>query len=130
MFQQVHHLGFAVNDLDRVIDLMKKVYNLEPDRIIEISDRQMKAVMFKAGETFLEYLAPTTENSPLYRRLQEKGEGFHHIAFLVENINEAKKQLPPDAVLKERSSNVGNWRIADLDPKYSLGLTSQLISYD
>ncbi len=127
MFKQVHHLGFAVHDLEKVIKLMKDAYNIEPDRRITISDRQMDAVMFKAGETFLEYLAPLSEESPLCKHLKTKGEGFHHIAYLVDDIEEAKKTLPPDAITKERTSNVGDWKIADLDPKYALGLTSQLI---
>jgi methylmalonyl-CoA/ethylmalonyl-CoA epimerase len=127
MFKQVHHIGFAVYDLEKVIDLMKKVYNVEPERRIVMSDRQMEAILFKTGETYLEYLAPLSEESTLTAYLEEKGEGFHHIAYLVDNIDNAKKIMPPDAVIRERKSNVGDWKIADIDSKYAFGITSQII---
>jgi methylmalonyl-CoA/ethylmalonyl-CoA epimerase len=127
MFKQVHHIGFAVYDLEKVIDLMKKVYNVEPERRIVMSDRQMEAILFKTGETYLEYLAPLSEESTLTAYLQEKGEGFHHIAYLVESIDNAKKIMPTDAVIRERESNVGDWKIADIDTKYAFGITSQII---
>lgn len=127
MFKQVHHLGFAVYDLQKVIDLMKNFYNIEVDRRINIVDRQMEAVMFKVGETYLEYLAPLSEESQLFAHLQKKGEGFHHIAYLVDSIEESINVMPSDAVIKTRNSSVGNWKIADLDSKYALGFISQII---
>lgn len=127
MFQQVHHIGFAVYDLDNTIALMDQTYKMKPDRIINIVDRQMKIVLFKTGKTYLEYLAPLSEQSGLFTHLKEKGEGFHHIAYLVDSIEEAIKILPPDAVLKQRQSDIGDWLIADLHAKYCHGLTSQII---
>ncbi|PKM86706.1 MAG: hypothetical protein CVU87_11290 [Firmicutes bacterium HGW-Firmicutes-12] len=127
MFKQVHHIGFAVYDLEKAIDLMRKVYNIEPERRIVMSDREMEAVLFKTGETYIEYLAPLSQTSSLTTYLQEKGEGFHHIAYLVDNIENAKKSMPTDAVIRERKSSVGDWEIADIDTKYALGITSQII---
>jgi len=127
MFKQIHHIAFAVYNLDMLIDLMKNVYDMKPESRIEIGGRQMEAVLFKTGESYLEYLAPLSDESPLYEYLQKNGEGFHHIAYLVEDIEDSKKILPPDAIIRERKSDVGNWLIADLNSKYALGLTSQII---
>lgn len=127
MFKQVHHIGFAVNNLKKVVDMMFDVYKIEPESRTEISERQMEAVLFKVGETYIEYLAPLSNESPLAAHLCENGEGFHHIAYLVEDIEAAIKTLPIDAILKKRKSSVGDWKIADIDSKYSFGLISQII---
>jgi len=127
MFKKVHHIAFAVYDLEKSIHLLKTIYGLTVDREIVITDRKMKAVLFKIGEIWLECLAPISDDSPLNVFLKNKGEGFHHIAYQIDSIKEASAQLPKDALFPVRKSNVGKWRIADINPKYSLGINSQLI---
>lgn len=127
MFKKVHHIAFAVYDLEKSIHLLKTMYGLTADRQIVINDRKMKAVLFKMGEIWLECLAPISDDSPLNVFLKDKGEGFHHIAYQVDSIKEASTQLPKDALFSVRKSNVGKWMIADIDPKYGFGMNSQLI---
>lgn len=127
MFKKVHHIAFAVYDLEKSIHLLKTIYGLTVDREIVITDRKMKAVLFKIGEIWLECLAPISDDSPLNIFLKNKGEGFHHIAYQVDSIKEASTQLPKDALFPVRKSNVGEWMIADINQKYNLGMNSQLI---
>jgi len=127
MFKKIHHIAFAVHDLEKSVHLLKTMYGLKVDREIEITDRKMKAVLFKIGEIWLECLAPISDDSPLNVFLKNKGEGFHHIAYQVASIVETGNQLPKGALLPTRKSNVGEWMIADIKPKYSLGMNSQLI---
>jgi len=127
MFKKVHHIAFAVYDLKKNIHLLKTMYGLTVDREIVIADRKMKAVLFKIGGIWLECLAPISDDSPLNVFLKDKGEGFHHIAYQVDSIQEASTQLPKDALFPVRKSNVGEWVIADIDPKYGLGMNAQLI---
>ena len=96
MFKQVHHLGFAIYNLEKVIGLMDEVYGLECSKRITITDRKMEAVLFKTGETWLEYLSPLSSKSPLNKHLQENGEEFHHIAYKVESIEDTKKPASRD----------------------------------
>jgi len=127
MFKKVHHIAFAVYDLEKSIHLLKTMYALTVDREIVITDRKMKAVLFKIGEIWLEYLAPISDDSPLNVFLKNKGEGFHHIAYQVASIKEASTQLPEGALFPARKSSVGDWMIADIDPKHGLGMNAQLI---
>lgn len=127
MFKKVHHIAFAVYDLEKSIHLLKTMYGLTVDRQIVITDRKMKAVLFKMGEIWLEYLAPISDDSPLNVFLKNKGEGFYHIAYQIDSIQAARTQLPKGALLPSRNSNVGKWMIADIDPKYGFGMNSQLI---
>jgi len=127
MFKKVHHIAFAVYDLKKSIHLLKTMYGLTVDREIVIADRKMKAVLFKIGGIWLECLAPISDGSPLNVFLKGRGEGFHHIAYRVASIEEASIQLPKGALFPTRKSNVGKWVIADIDPKYGLGMNAQLI---
>lgn len=127
MFKKVHHIAFAVYDLEKSIQLLKAMYGLTVDREIVIADRKMKAALFKIGEIWLECLAPISDDSPLNVFLEKKGEGFHHIAYQVASIKEASTQLPKGTLFPVRKSNVGDWMIADINRKYGLGMNAQLI---
>jgi len=126
MLHKIHHIAFAVYDLEKTIEDFK-IYGLKPSKEIIIKNREMKAVLFKVGETWLEYLAPISKNSPLSDFLQKKGEGFHHIAYQVNKIKDVMDTLPDDALRSTRKSDVGDWSIADIDPKYCMGLKMQII---
>jgi len=126
MLHKIHHIAFAVYDLERIIEDFK-IYGRKPSKEIIIKDRKMKAVLFKVGETWLEYLAPISKKSPLSDFLQKKGEGFHHIAYLVDEIKDVMDTLPEGALRSSRKSDVGDWSIADIEPKYSMGLKMQII---
>ena len=126
MLHKIHHIAFAVYDLEKTIEDFK-IYGLKPSKEIIIKDREMKAVLFKVGETWLEYLAPISKNSPLSDFLQKKGEGFHHIAYQVNKIKDVMDTLPDGALRSTRKSDVGDWSIADIDPKYCMGLKMQII---
>ncbi len=128
MFKQVHHLGFSVFNLENVMNKVEEYYKLKRGEIIDIEEREMKAVLYKIGETRIEYLAPTSKSSPLTKFLEINGEGLHHIAYLVDSIDKAKRMLPEGSLEPTRESNVGNWIIADFKPEYDLlGIKSQII---
>jgi len=127
MLKQFHHIGFAVRNLDRIISLMESTYGLKAYRRIKIKDRQMEAVLYKMGDAYLEYLAPTSENSSLHGFINKNGEGFHHIACTVDSINKARGVLPDVGLLESRWSDVGSWTIADFDKKFDSGFITQII---
>jgi len=81
MFKKVHHIAFAVYDLKKTMKTLKEIYGVMPYRKILLKNRKMKVALFKIGETWLEYLAPISDDSPLNDFLKKKGEGFHHIAY-------------------------------------------------
>jgi methylmalonyl-CoA/ethylmalonyl-CoA epimerase len=130
MLKQFHHIGFVVRDLNRIIDLMEKTYGLKVDRRISIKDRQMEAVLYKLGDAYLEYLAPTSEGSPLQSFIDKNGEGFHHIACLVDSITKARDVLPEGVLLESRRSDVGSWTIADFDKEFDSVFITQIIEKD
>jgi methylmalonyl-CoA/ethylmalonyl-CoA epimerase len=126
MLHKIHHIAFAVYDLEKTIENFK-IYGLNPSKKIIIKNREMKAILFKVGVTWLEYLAPISKKSPLSDFLQKKGEGFHHIAYHVDKIEKFINILPKYALLSIRISDVGDWFIADISPEFTMGIKMQLI---
>lgn len=130
MIKEFHHVAFAVRDLDKIIKLMENTYGMKVHSRTEITERQMEAVLFKMADTYLEYLAPTTETSPLNGFIRNNGEGFHHIACLVDSIEQARRLLPKGALLETRKSDVGNWLVADFNREFGSGLITQIVQID
>lgn len=90
---KINHIGIAVNDLDVMIPWYQEVLGLDFEGIQVIESEQVRVAFFRIGDSRIELLAPLTETSPIYRYLQKRGEGIHHIAFEVEDINERLKNL-------------------------------------
>jgi len=127
MFKKVHHIAFAVYDLKKTIKVLKELFGVVPFRKISLKNRKMKVALFKIGDSWVEYLAPISDDSPLNIYLEKKGEGFHHIAYKVNSIEEANDQLPKGVLLPMRKSNVGEWTVADIQKEYTFGMKTQLI---
>jgi len=122
------HIGIAITDSDQAIKLYSNL-GLVHSTTEEISEQGVKAYIFPAGKTRIELLSPTREDSPIARFLSRKGQGLHHIAFLVEDINKAlvtcveNNIKPLDTV--PRIGAEGNL-IAFLDPRTTGGVLIEL----
>ena len=82
------HIGIAVADPDQAIRLYSNL-GLVHSTTEEITEQGVKAYIFPAGQTRIELLSPTRDDSPVAKFLSRKGQGLHHVAFLVEDINKA-----------------------------------------
>lgn len=86
------HVGIAVKSIDQVLTIYTRIGEFELKRT-EVAGQKAKIAMLRAGETSVELLEPTSEDSSLAKFLREKGEGLHHIAFAVDDIEGAMKEL-------------------------------------
>jgi len=126
LLNKIHHIAFAVYDLEKTIEYFR-IYGIEPSKKKVIKDRKMEATLFKVGSIWLEYLSPISKGSPLTDFLQKKGEGFHHIAFQTDKVKEIVNNLPKQALMPSRGSDVGDWLIIDIKPEFSMGIKMQII---
>jgi methylmalonyl-CoA/ethylmalonyl-CoA epimerase len=85
----IEHIGIAVSNLDNAISLYENTFGLKCYKIEEVSDQKVRTAFFKIGQTKIELLESTDPEGPVSKFIEKKGEGLHHIAFAVENI-EAK----------------------------------------
>jgi methylmalonyl-CoA/ethylmalonyl-CoA epimerase len=93
MFDKVSHIGIAVRDLQASIDLFSKLFGKQPDHFEEIPDQQVKTAMFTVGSSSIELTQGTDSASPVGRFLEKRGEGVHHVSFVVDNIEKELSRL-------------------------------------
>ncbi|HLN19815.1 MAG TPA: methylmalonyl-CoA epimerase [Bacteroidales bacterium] len=92
----IEHIGIAVSDIDAAIILYEKLLGQKCYCIEEVQDQKVKTAFFKVGQTKIELLQSTDPEGPIGKFIEKKGEGIHHIAFAVEDIEKSLK----DAELK------------------------------
>ena len=92
----IEHIGIAVKNLDESIKYYEDVLGLKCYSIEEVTDQKVKTAFFKVGQTKIELLESTDPEGPIGKFLEKKGEGIHHLAFHVNDLqsalNEAKNK--------------------------------------
>ena len=82
----IEHIGIAVRSLDEAIPYYENVLGLKCYAIEEVREQKVKTAFFQVGQTKIELLEPTDPDSPVGKFIEKKGEGMHHIAFAVNDI--------------------------------------------
>lgn len=91
--QKIEHLGIAVKDLETAIPIYEQLLNTPCYKQEEVASEGVSTAFFRTGESKIELLEATNENSPIAKYIAKKGEGIHHIAFEVDNIAAEMKRL-------------------------------------
>ena len=132
IIKRIAHLGIAVKELDPPKKLYCEHLNLESQGEEVVSSQKVKVSFIKVGETSLELLLPTAADSPVAKFLENKGEGIHHLALEVEDIDTAVEELKAAGVRlideKPREGAHGS-RVAFLHPKSTFGVLLELVQY-
>lgn len=87
MITNIDHLGIAVSNLDESIAYYEKALGLHCHGREEVESQKVKTAFFEAGDVHIELLEPTSDDSPIAKFLEKNGEGIHHIAFAVDDID-------------------------------------------
>ncbi len=93
MIEKINHIGIAVGSLEVSIPFYRDILKLEFKGIDEVPDQKVRVAMFKVGEVNIELLAPVSDDSPIAKFIEKKGEGMHHIAFQTIDIETEIKML-------------------------------------
>ncbi|MFP4165989.1 MAG: methylmalonyl-CoA epimerase [Opitutales bacterium] len=96
MIQQIDHIGIAVRDLDVASEYYERALGLSCEGREEVPSQKVKTAFFKTGGVHIELLEPMGEDSPIAKFLEKSGEGIHHIAFRVDDV-EAQLKHASDA---------------------------------
>ncbi len=86
------HVGVAVKSVEQMLAIYSKIGKFEV-RQTEVPGQKAKVALLKAGDTSVEFLEPTSEDSSLAKFIRERGEGLHHIAFGVDDIEKTTADL-------------------------------------
>jgi len=93
MIKKINHIGIAVKSLEQQIPFYKDVLGLEFIGTEIVKEQKVKVAMFKVGEVKIELLEPISEDSPISKAIEKKGEGIHHIAYETNDIVSEIKNL-------------------------------------
>lgn len=127
--QYIEHIGIAVKDLTEAIQFYENVLGLTCYAIEEVKDQKVKTAFFKVGQTKIELLQSTAEDGPVAKFIDKKGEGIHHIAFAVNNIEEQLNDASEKGIqLIDHTPRKGaeGLDIAFLHPKSTFGVLTEL----
>ena len=127
----IEHIGIAVESLEMAIPLYESLLGQKCYATEEILDQKAKTAFFKVGTTKIELLESTDPEGPIGIFIQKKGPGIHHIAFAVDNVNEALAEVKSKGIrLIDTQGRKGaeGLLIGFLHPKSTLGVLTELCS--
>lgn len=127
----IHHVGVAVQDLDEAIETYGRLFGAEVEHRDTVSEQGVEAAAVLVGESRIELLAATADDTPVGRFLARRGPGVHHLAYEVDDLDERLARLDAEGIeLIDRSPRPGLYgmRVAFLDPGSVDGVLAELVS--
>lgn len=129
MIRKIEHIGIAVKSLKTSNELFKKLFGAEHYKIEPVESEGVSTSFFMLGETKIELLQATNPESPVARFIEKKGEGIHHIAYAVDNIESEMERLKNEGfeLLNEQPKDgADNKKICFLHPRSTNGVLVEL----
>ena len=127
--KKIEHIGIAVKDLAASNALYKKLLGITHYKIEDVASEGVKTSFFRVGENKIELLQATTPDSPIAKFIEKRGEGVHHIAFDVDDINGEIERLKSEGfalIHQTPKPGADGKMIAFLHPKSSGGVLVEL----
>ena len=126
---KIEHIGIAVKSIEKSNTLFASLFGEAHYKIEEVASEGVKTSFFKSGPNKIELLEATNPDSPIAKFIEKKGEGIHHIAFAVDDIESEIKRLKNEGftVLNEvPKKGADNKLVAFLHPKTTNGVLIEL----
>jgi methylmalonyl-CoA/ethylmalonyl-CoA epimerase len=124
----IEHIGIAVLNLETAVRFYEDIFGLECYAIEEVPDQKVRTAFFRIGQTKIELLESTDPDGPIGRFIEKRGEGIHHIALAVENVNSALHEIEGKGVqLIDKQSRKGaeGLSIGFMHPKSTFGVLTE-----
>lgn len=126
---KIDHLGIAVNNMNEGKGFWTDVLGLKFEGAETVAEQKVTTAFFPVGESEVELLESTAPDGPVAKFIEKKGPGFQHVAFRVENIEEALAELKAKGIQlidQEPRKGAGGAKIAFLHPKATGGVLVEL----
>lgn len=130
MLKKIYHLGYAVEDITAAARFYEEHFGARVGEPEKVEEQGIVATMFEVGESRIELLEPTRPDSPVGKFLEKRGEGFHHVAFQVDDLEATLKELKESGVdLIDENPRVGagGTRMAFVHPRDAHGVLTELV---
>lgn len=128
MITKIDHLGIAVKSLDETIPLWEKMLGVKCELIEEVPSQKVRTAFLKVGETYIELLEATAEDSAIAKYIEKNGEGVQHIAFQTDDLVAELAKSKDDGIRlidEAPRPGAGGMDIAFLHPKSTRGVLTE-----
>ncbi|PLX32502.1 MAG: methylmalonyl-CoA epimerase [Clostridiales bacterium] len=125
---KIDHIGIAVKDLEKALEFYEAL-GMKADGTEVVEEQKVKVAFLPTGDSEIELLESTSEDGPIARHIEKKGEGIQHLALRVENIEEAIADLMEKGVRmidQKPRYGAGGAKIAFVHPKSTNGILLEL----
>ena len=129
MVQNIDHIGIAVKNVAESAQKLKDLFSLDISDIKLVESQKVRIIKTKIGEVDLEFLEGTSEDSPISKFIKSRGEGVHHVAIKVENIQETEKSLKEKGIkliYNEYQIGEGGKKINFIHPREMNGMLIEI----
>ena len=126
---ELDHIGIAVSELEPVLDTLKRAFGIEATSTEEVADQKVRIIDYDLNGSLIEYFEPIEDDSPVHKFLQKRGNGIHHIALRVENLEARLADLKDKGFsLIDETPRIGagGKKIAFLHPRDFNGILIEL----
>jgi methylmalonyl-CoA/ethylmalonyl-CoA epimerase len=127
--EKLEHIGIAVKNLDESNKLFAKLLGKPHYKVEEVASEGVRTSFFEVGGVKIELLEATSPESPIAKFIEKRGEGIHHLAFEVGNIEESIQSYSNNGFTllnQQPKSGADNKRIAFMHPKSTNGVLTEL----
>jgi len=127
--KKIEHLGIAVENLEKANEVFRKILGKTHYKVETVEREGVKTSFFQIGESKIELLEASNENSTIYKFIGKKGQGIHHVALAVHDIRSEMKRLKEEGFMllsDEPSRGADNKLICFLHPKSTNGVLIEL----
>lgn len=128
---KLDHIGIAVKNLEEAMRFYKDVLGLELEGIEEVPEENVRVAMFRVGDTHIELLQGTTQDSAISKFIEKRGEGIHHIAVRVDDVDKSVEVLKSRGAMlvydKSKLVSRGSRKINFIHPKSTSGVLLELV---
>lgn len=126
--RRISHVAIAVRDLEAQVALYRDVLGFELIARETVEDQQVNVALLRVGESHIELIEPTNDDSPVARHIARQGPGLHHIAYEVDDIAETveeAKQRNLSLIDQQPRVGAGGARIAFVHPLSTRGVLTE-----
>ena len=130
LFGRIDHIGIAVNDLDAAVELYKGRFDMAEQHRETVEEQGVEAILLEVGEGHIELIKPLGPETGVAKYIERKGEGMHHVAYQVDDIDAALERVREAGLRlidEKPRTGIRNSRVAFLHPKSTGGVLTELV---
>jgi methylmalonyl-CoA epimerase len=130
LFGRIDHIGIAVTDLDAAVQLYGSSFDMAEQHRETVEEQGVEAILLEVGEGHIELIRPLSDDTGVGKFIAKNGEGMHHVAYQVDDIDAALEQVRSAGLrLIDETPRTGirNSRVAFLHPKSTGGVLTEIV---